>query len=104
MKQKNADELEFARRALGLSDEKTAIVGNLETVKGRYAEFFWINGTRGMGRERLPLGPTEYWCFTSEPHDRRADAQTAMIAAHDGEVWPAIRELARGGVPQGTDD
>jgi hypothetical protein len=103
LKQKNADELEFARRSLGLSDEKTAIVGNLETAKGRYAEFFWINGPRGMGRERLPLGPTEYWCFTSEPLTD-VPARDRMIAAHDGEVWRAIRELARGGVPQGTDE
>ena len=101
LKQKNADELEFARRALGLSDEKIAIVANLTTLKGRYAEFFWINGARGMGRERLPLGPTEYWCFTSEPMTD-VPARDAMIAAHNDEMWPAIRELARNGVPVGT--
>jgi hypothetical protein len=26
----------------------------------------------------------------------------AMIAKHNGEVWPAIRELARSGVPVET--
>jgi hypothetical protein len=25
--------------------------------------------------------------------------RNATIAAHDGQVWPALRELARGGVP-----
>src|ERR1017187_6156471 len=101
LKQLNADELEFMQRALALSAEQTAIVGNLQTVKGRYAEFFWINGARGTGRERLPLGPTEYWCFTSEPHVD-VPMRNAMIAKHNGEVWPAIRELARNGVPSGT--
>lgn len=103
LRQLNADELEFAARAFGLSAEQTGIVGNLHTVKGRYAECFWINGQRGMGRERFPLGPTEYWCFTSEPHVD-VPMRNAMIAKHNGEVWPAIRELARNGVPMGSDD
>jgi hypothetical protein len=101
LKQLNADELEFAQRALGLSAEKTAIVANLQTVKGRYAELFWLNGPRGMGRVRLPLAATEYWCFTSEPHTD-VPMRNAMIAKHNGEVWPAIRELARNGVPVET--
>jgi hypothetical protein len=29
-------------------------------------------------------------------------AREAMIAAHNDEMWPAIRELARNGVPVGT--
>jgi type IV secretory pathway VirB4 component len=98
LKQLNADELEFAQRALALSEVQAAIIANLQTVKGRYSEFFWSNGARGMGRERLPLGPTEYWCFTSEPHVD-VPRRNAMIAKHGGEVWPAIRELARSGVP-----
>jgi len=101
LKQLNADELEFAQRALGLSAEKTAIVANLQTVKGRYSELFWLNGPRGMGRVRLPLAATEYWCFTSEPHTD-VPMRNAMIAKHNGEVWPAIRELARNGVPVET--
>jgi hypothetical protein len=101
LKQLNADELEFAQRALDLTPEKTAIVANLQTVKGRYADLFWINGPRGMGRERLPLAATEYWCATSEPHTD-VPMRDAMIAKHNGEVWPAIRELARSGVPVET--
>ncbi len=101
LKQRDADELEFMQRALALSPEQAAIVGNLQTVKGRYAEFFWINGARGAGRERLPVGPTEYWCFTSEPL-KDVPMRNAMIAKHQGQVWPAIRELARNGVPVGT--
>lgn len=103
LRQDNEDELEFTKHAFGLSDEQAAIISNLRTVKGRYSEFFWINGLRGMGRERLPVGPTEYWMFTSEPHID-VPMREAAIAAHDGDVWPAVRELARGGVPTGTDD
>jgi TraG P-loop domain len=98
LKQQNADELEFAQRAAAISEVQAAIIANLQTVKGRFAEFFWMNGARGMGRERLPLGPTEYWCFTSEPHVD-VPMRNAMILKHGGEVWPAIRELARNGVP-----
>ena len=103
LKQQNADELRFAREAFVLSEEQTAIVANLETIKGRYAEFLWINGTRGMGRARLAVGPTEYWCFTSEPLSD-VPARDAMIAARDGDVWGAIRELARAGVPLGAEE
>lgn len=98
LKQQNADELEFAQRSAAISEVQAAIISNLQTVKGRFAEFFWMNGARGMGRERLPLGPTEYWCFTSEPHVD-VPMRNAMIAKHGGAVWPAIRELARNGVP-----
>ena len=103
LKQRNAAELEFSREALGLTEEQAAIVGSLETVDGRYAEVFWMNGTRGKGRARLPVGPTEYWAFTNEPL-RDTPARNAMIAKHDGDVWAALRELASGGVPVGLDD
>jgi hypothetical protein len=94
--------LASARDALALPDEQALIVSNLKTVKGRYSEFFWRNGTRGSGRATLPLGPTEYWCFTSEPL-RDVPERDRMIQARGGEVWLAIRELARAGVPRGTD-
>jgi hypothetical protein len=103
LRQDNEDELEFTQHAFGLSDEQAAIVSKLRTVKGRYSEFFWINGSRGMGRERLPVGPTEYWMFTSEPHID-VPMREAAIAANDGDTWRAIRELARAGVPTGTDE
>ena len=103
LRQDNDDELTFTQQAFGLSDEQVAIIRNLHTVKGRYSEFFWINGLRGMGRERLPVGPTEYWMFTSEPHTD-VPMRDAMLAAHNDEAWPAIRELARAGVPAGPEE
>ncbi len=103
LKQKHADELTFDREAFGLTEEQTAIIGHLETVAGRYADLFWINGARGMGRVRFPVGPTEYWAFTSEKF-KDVPARDAMIAKHDGNVWAALCELASHGVPLGLDD
>jgi hypothetical protein len=100
LRQEDAVELEFTQHALGLSDEQAAIIRNLRTVKGRYSEFFWSNGARGTGKLRLPVGPTEYWCFTSEPLSD-VPKRDAMIAAHNGNEWSAIRELARSGAPLG---
>jgi hypothetical protein len=101
LRQDDEKELLFTQRALGLSDEQAAIIKNLHTVKGRYSEFFWSNGARGMGKLRLPVGPTEYWCFTSEPLTD-VPMRDAMIEAHGGDEWSAIRELARAGVPLGA--
>ena len=72
-------------------------------MAGRYAELFWMNGARGMGRVRFPVGPTEYWAFTSEKF-KDIPARDAMIAKHGGNVWTALCELASHGVPVGLDD
>jgi hypothetical protein len=98
LRQDNEAELRVAQQVLGLSDETAALIANLQTVKGRYSEFLWLNGARGTGKLRLPVGPTEYWTFTSEPHND-VPMRNATIAAHDQDVWAAVRELARGGVP-----
>jgi type IV secretory pathway VirB4 component len=103
LKQKNADELTFGREAFGLSEEEASIVAGLETVKGRYAELYFLNGARGKGRVRFPVGPTEYWAFTNEPF-KDVPARNAMIAQHGDQVWSAICELAKAGVPVGMDD
>jgi hypothetical protein len=88
------NELPFIRAALQLSDEEARLVGRLKTVKGSHAQLLWINGTRGRGRVALRVGPTEYWCFTS---DQGADAplRDAKLAEHAGEPWSAIADLAR---------
>ncbi len=97
-RQEDEAELEFTQHAFGVSPEQAAMVPQLRTVKGRYSEFLWLNGLRGKGRERLPVGPTEYWMHTSEPHVD-VPMREAAIAEHDGDVWRAIRALARQGVP-----
>jgi hypothetical protein len=89
-------EVPFMRDALQLSEQQAGIVGRLKTVKGSHAEMLWLNGTRGSGCVALRVGPTEYWCFTS---DQGADVplREATIVEHNGDVWAAIAELARRG-------
>jgi hypothetical protein len=88
------NEIPFIRDALRLSEEEARLVGRLKTVKGSHAQMLWINGTRGRGRVALRIGPTEYWCFTS---DQGADAplREAKLVEHVGDVWAAIHDLAR---------
>jgi hypothetical protein len=103
LKQISAQEIDFSRDVFALSDEQAGIIKNLHTVHGRYSEVFWMNGGHGMGRSRFAVGPTEYWAYTNEPL-RETPARNAMIAAHDGKIWQAIRELANRGVPTGNDE
>jgi hypothetical protein len=92
------DEIPFVREALRLSEEEAGLISRLKTVKGAYAQMFWVNGTRGKGRVALRLGPVEYWCATSDPvHD--VPARDLMIDAQDGDVWNAVLALARGEEP-----
>jgi hypothetical protein len=90
------DELAFVQEALGLSDDEIGLVGRLKTVKGSHAQIFWVNGTRGKGRVALRIGPTEYWCFTSDPL-RDVPLRATTIEDHGGNVWGAISELAANG-------
>ncbi|MBS1679776.1 MAG: hypothetical protein JST08_20610 [Actinobacteria bacterium] len=89
------DELSFVRESLGLSEEEVAVVGRLKTVKGSHSQIFWINGTRGKGRVALRIGPSEYWCFTSEPL-RDVPQREAKIEENDGDLWAAVTQLAAG--------
>jgi len=93
----HADEIGFVQEALGLSDEEAALVSRLKTVKGSHAQIFWANGTRGRGRVALRIGPTEYWCFTSDPL-RDVPLREAAVERHGGDTWGAIAELAASGV------
>lgn len=95
------DEIPYVQEALGLSDDEAALVGRLKTVKGSHSQLFWVNGTRGKGQVALRVGPTEYWCYTSDPL-RDAPARDEAVAQHDGNVWTAIAELARDGAPRGA--
>jgi hypothetical protein len=77
-----------------LSAEEAALLTALSTAKGSHSELFFDNGVRGRGKISLPLGPLEYWAFTSEPtHD--VPLRTRMLERHDGDAWAAIHELAR---------
>jgi len=94
------DEIPYVQDALGLSDEEAALIGRLKTVKGSHSQLFWVNGTRGKGQVALRVGPTEYWCYTSDPL-RDAPMRDEAVERHGGQVWAAIAELARHGAPQG---
>jgi len=45
--------------------------------------------------DRLRVGPTEYWAFTSDPTEQAI--REAEIARHEGNVWAAIAQLAKRG-------
>jgi hypothetical protein len=89
------DEVSFVREALGLSEEEAAVVGRLKTVKGSHSQIFWVNGTRGKGRVALRIGPTEYWCFTSDPLSD-VPQREAKVDELGGDLWAAIGRLAAG--------
>ena len=86
-------ELPRLKEALDLTDQEAAIVAQLRTVKGQYAQMLSINGERGRAKVSLPVGPLEYWMYTSDPL-RDAPAREAAIKHHRGDVWAAIHELA----------
>ncbi len=78
-----------------LSGDERAMVGRLRTVKQVRAGAF-LHSRRGAdsGEISLSVTPEEYWLFTSVPAERRL--RQAAIARHDGNVWAAVKELARG--------
>jgi len=85
-----------------LSADERAMVGRLRTVKQVRAGAY-LHSRRGAdsGEISLYVTPEEYWLFTSAPAERRL--RQVAIARHGGDVWAAVRELARGEHPQ-TDD
>jgi TraG P-loop domain len=87
------DDLPFITEAVGISDEEARVLSRLKTVRAAYSQIFWINGDRGRGTISLPLGPSEYWAYTSDPI-RDVPLREARIAEHGGEVWAAIHDLA----------
>jgi type IV secretory pathway VirB4 component len=100
------DEIPFVEDALGLSAEEATLISRLRTVKGSHAQAFWVNGTRGRGQVAIRIGPTEYWCFTSDPL-RDVPLRNSAIAARGGDVWGGIADVVRSGGaaergPEGT--
>jgi type IV secretory pathway VirB4 component len=78
-----------------LSADERAMVGRLRTVKQVRAGAY-LHSRRGAdsGEISLFVTPEEYWLFTSVPTERKL--RQAAIARHGGDVWAAVRELARG--------
>ncbi len=97
------EELEYVRDASRLSDEEIAAISRLKTVKRRYSELYWINGTRGRAIVELRVGPKEYWIATSDPL-RDVPEREAALAKHDGDSWKALNELCQGGLADGRSD
>lgn len=87
------EEIPFVKEALQLSAEEASLLSRLQTVKGSHSQMLWVNGTRGRGRVSLRVGPTEYWCYTSDPI-RDVPVRERAIAEHDGDTWRAIAALA----------
>ncbi|MDO8208993.1 VirB4 family type IV secretion system protein [Conexibacter sp. CPCC 206217] len=87
------DELTLMQRVLGLADAEVKLIARLRTVKGAYAEVYWVNGTRGRSQVTLPLGPLEYWAYTSEPY-RDVPLREQKVAEHGGDAWAAVVDLA----------
>ena len=85
--------LDYLASTVNVSAEVVDQLKDLRTVKGEYSEALLVNGARGTGRVRLVVGAHEYWAFTSEPNYDAPRRQRA-IAAHEGNVWAAISELA----------
>ena len=81
-----------------LSADERAMVGRLRTVKQVRAGAY-LHSRRGAdsGEISLYVTPEEYWLFTSVPAERKL--RQAAIARHDGDVWAAVGELARGERP-----
>jgi hypothetical protein len=91
----NPKEVPFIAQTLELSEREAEELLRLKTVKGRHAQMLWLNGTRGRGKIALRVGPTEYWAFTSDPTE--VAMRERAIADHEGDVWAAIRALAKRG-------
>ena len=64
----------------------------------------YLHSRRGAdsGEISLYVTPEEYWLFTSVPAERKL--RQAAIARHGGDVWAAVRELARGERATTTDE
>ena len=78
-----------------LSADERAMVGRLRTVRQVRAGAY-LHSRRGAdsGEISLYVTPEEYWLFTSVPAERKL--RQAAIARHGGDVWAAVRALARG--------
>jgi len=86
-------------RTLHLNIEEVEQIGRLKQGTERdYAEMFMLRkssyaGTDRRGVVQVMSSPYEYWLFTSKPEEK--DKRKAMVDACDGDVWRAVKALAR---------
>ncbi len=87
-------------RTLHLNIEEVEQIGRLKQGTERdYAEMFMLRkssyaSTDRRGVVQVMSSPYEYWLFTSKPEEK--DKRKAMVDACDGDVWRAVKALARG--------
>lgn len=87
-----ARELRFAQAALALSDEALQAIAQLQTVRGRYASAYLMNGARGQGTVQIGVGPSEYWIASSDPA-RDEPLRARAMRESGGDAWVALSLL-----------
>ncbi len=91
-------------RTLGLSSDEVDQLSRLSQGNDQsYAEMFMLrrssfSGTARRGVVQVMASKYEYWLFTSKP-DPDKPRRLAMVKAHDGDVWEAVKALAEGQLP-----
>jgi type IV secretory pathway VirB4 component len=89
--QNDRDDLEYARRPLGLTDSDIEQVITLPSQKGVYATVYMVS-PRGRGAVRVALGDHEYWICSSDPeHDQ--PRRHAALQDTAGDAWAALELL-----------
>jgi hypothetical protein len=89
----DGEDLDILEQTAGLSARETQLISELQSVRGRYSQAYWLNGTRGRSVVELRPSPAVYWLATSEPVvdvPRREQA----IRDHAGDSWAALDALA----------
>lgn len=85
------DDLEHARKPLGLSDTDIAQIQALPKQQGVYSTAYMVSA-RGRGAVRVALGDREYWICSSDPeHDQPRRA--AALRDSSGDPWGALERL-----------
>ena len=89
--QNDAEDLEHARAALGLTDVDIEHITTLATRPGLYSSAYMISA-RGRGTIRQLLGDLEYWTCCSDPENDQP-RRAAALRQTGGDHWAALRLL-----------
>lgn len=88
-----ARELSYVKDSLRLSEQAIDAISSLQTLRGRHATAYLMNGARGQGTIQIAAGAREYWIATSDPaRDERVRRQA--LAEGAGDPWRALELLA----------